>query len=64
MRNLSDKFGEKLLDIATKTGLGAAKTASKNVVTGELPGNKIAKKNVKLKSVPDESSRNVEAIVI
>ena len=44
MRNLSDKFGEKLLDIATKTGLGAAKTASENVVTGELPGNKIAKK--------------------
>ena len=28
-RNLSDKYGKKLLDTATKTGLDASKTASK-----------------------------------
>ena len=28
-RNLSDKYGEKLLDTTIKTGLYAAKTASK-----------------------------------
>ena len=28
-RNLSEKYGEKLIDTDTKTGLGAAQTASK-----------------------------------
>ena len=45
-----DKHGKKLMDPATKTGLDAAKTASKRVVqktaeaTGDLIGNKIADK--------------------
>ena len=32
VRNLSDKYGEKILDTATKTELDVAKTASKKVV--------------------------------
>ena len=41
----SDKYGKKLIDTATKTGIDAAKTASKRVVqktaeaTGDLIGN-------------------------
>ena len=54
-RNLSDKFGKKLIDTATKIGLDAAKTAPKIVnktaeTTGELIGNKNADKFVKTKS--------------
>ena len=54
-RNLSNKYGKQLLDTATKPGLDALKTASKNVahkaaeVTGEFIGNRIADKTVKLK---------------
>ena len=49
-RKFGDKYGKKLIDTATKTGIDAAKTASKRVVqktaeaTGDLFGNKIADK--------------------
>ena len=49
-RKFGDKYGKKLLDIATKTGIDAAKTAPKRVVqntaeaTGDLIVNKIADK--------------------
>ena len=49
-RKLRDKYGKKLIDTATKTGIDAAKTASKRVVqkaaeaTGDLIGNKTADK--------------------
>ena len=49
-RKIGDKYGKKLMDTATKTGIDAAKTASKRVVqktaeaTGDLIGNKIADK--------------------
>ena len=49
-RKFGDKNGKKLMDTATKTGMDAAKTASKRVVqktdeaTGGLTGNKIADK--------------------
>ena len=45
-----DKYGKKLMDTATKTGIDVVKTASKRVVqkiaeaTGDLIGNKIADK--------------------
>ena len=45
-----DKYGKKLMDTAAKTGIDAAKTASKSVVqktaeaTGDLTGNKIVDK--------------------
>ena len=49
-RTFGDKYGKKLIDTATKTGIDAAKTTSKRVVqktaeaTGDLIGNKIADK--------------------
>ena len=49
-RRFGVKYGKKLIDTATKTGIDAAKTASKRVVqnsaeaTGDLVGNKIADK--------------------
>ena len=49
-RNFGDKYGKKLIDAATKTGIDVAKTASKRFVkktvkaTGDLIGNKIADK--------------------
>ena len=47
-RKFGDKYGKKLMDTARKTGIDAAKTASKWVVQktaearGDLIGNKIA----------------------
>ena len=47
-RKFDDKYGKKLMDTTSKTGIDAAKTASKRVVqmtaeaTGDLIGNKIA----------------------
>ena len=47
-RRFGDKYSKILIDAATKTGIDAAKTASKRVVqktaetTGDLIGNKIA----------------------
>ena len=49
-RKFADKSGKKLMDTATKTGIDAAKTASKRVVkkaaeaTRDLIGNTIADK--------------------
>ena len=49
-RESGDKYGEKLMDTATKTVIDAAKTASKRVIqktaeaTGDLIGNKTADK--------------------
>ena len=49
-RKFGDKYGEKLMDTATKTWINAEKTASKQVVqktaeaTGDSIGNKIADK--------------------
>ena len=49
-RKLGDRYGKKLIDPTTKTGIDAAKTASKRVVqekaeaTGDLISNKIADK--------------------
>ena len=54
-RTFDDKYGKKLMDTATKTGIDAAKTASKRVVqktaeaTGDLIGNKIADKIISLR---------------
>ena len=49
-RKFCDHYGKKLMDTATKTGIDAAKIASKRVVqktaeaTGDLIGNKITNK--------------------
>ena len=49
-RKFGDKYGKKLMDTATKTGIDPAKTASKKFVqktaeaTGDLIGKKLADK--------------------
>ena len=49
-KNFGNRYGKKLMDTATKTGMNAAKVASKRVVqktagaAGDLIGNKIADK--------------------
>ena len=68
-RNISDKYGEILLDAATKAGVNVAETAAKKVVhkiaeaTGEYIGIKITGKFVKPKPIPESNSRTVEEIV-
>ena len=48
-RKFDDRYSKQLMDIATKTGIDAAKTASKTVgqetaeATGNLIGNRIAR---------------------
>ena len=62
-----NKYGKKLMNIATKTGIDAAKTASKRVVqkaaeaTGDLIGNKKAHKITSL-GKPEEKTKKVEEI--
>ena len=59
-RNLSNKYGKKLLHTATKTGLDIEKISSKKVVlktaeeTIELEGDSITGKLVKPKPIPNE----------
>ena len=49
-RKCGDKYGKKLMDTATRTGIDAANTVSKRVVqktteaSGDLTGNKTADK--------------------
>ena len=68
-RNFGDKYGKKLLDTATKTGIDAAKIASKRVVqktveaTGDLIGNKIAHKITSI-GKPKEKTKEIEEIYI
>ena len=70
-RKFSDKYCKKLMGTATKTGIGAAKTASKRVVqktaeaTGDLIGNKITDKITSIgKSKEKEKTKKVEEIYI
>ena len=66
-RKLGDKYGKKLLDTATKTGIDAAKTSSKRVVqktaeaTGDLIGNKIADK---ITSIGKPKEKEIKEIYI
>ena len=61
-RKFGDKCSKKLMDTATKTGVGAAETASKRVVqktakaTGDLIGNKTANKITSI-SKPKEKKK-------
>ena len=66
-RKLGDKYGKKLMDTATKTGIDAAKIASKRALwktakaTRDLVGNKIADKITsvgKTKSKEKEDERH------
>ena len=70
-RKCGDKYGTKLMDTATKTGIDAAKTASKRVVqktseaTRDLIGNEIADKITSIgKPKENEETNKVEEIYI
>ena len=70
-RKFGDKYGKKLMDTATKTGMDATKTASERVVqstaeaTGDLIGNKIADKITSIGKPKDKEKPNeIEEIYI
>ena len=70
-RKFGDKYGKKWIDIATKTGIDAAKIASKRVVqktaeaTGDLIGDEVADKITSVgKSKEDDKTKKVEEIYI
>ena len=64
-KNLSNKYGQKIIDTAKKSTTNAIKTASKRVIqkaaetTGNLVGNKIADKTT---SVPKKSTKKLPTI--
>ena len=63
LQEIGDKYGKKLMDTATKTGINAAKTASKRVVqktaeaTRDLFGNKFADKITSLGKTKSKEKR-------
>ena len=63
-RKFCDKFGKRLLDTATKTGIDVAKAASKRAVqktaeaTGDLIGNKIADKITSVGKSKNKENKN------
>ena len=65
-RKFNNKYGKKLIDIATKTGIDAAKTASKREVqktaeaTGDLIGNKIADKITSIGKPKEKETKKEE----
>ena len=70
-RKFGDKYSKKLMDTATKTGIDAAKTASKRVVqkttdtAGDLIGNKTANKITSVgKQKEEETTKEIEKIYI
>ena len=70
-RKFDDKYGKKLMDIATKTGRNAAKTASKRAVqkteeaTVDLIENKIVDRITSLgKPKEKEKTKEIEEIYI
>ena len=60
-KNLSNKYGQKLVDSAKKSAPDALKTASKRAIhktaeaTGDLVGNKIADKIISISKNPTKS---------
>ena len=70
-KRFDDKYGKKLMDTATKTGIDTAKTASKRVLqktaeaTEDLIGNKIANKITSIgKPKEKEKTKKLEKIYI
>ena len=62
--SFGDKYGKKILDTATKTGIDAAKTAFKRLVqetaeaAGDLIGNKIADKITSICKLEEKEKAN------
>ena len=70
-RKCGDKYGKKLMDTATRTGIDAANTVSKRVVqktteaSGDLTGNKTADKVTSIgKPKEKEKTKEIEGIYI
>ena len=61
-RKFGDKYGKKLIDTAARTGINAARTASKGVVqkTAEAMGDLIGNKADKITSVGKSKSKEKE----
>ena len=65
-RRLGDRYDKKLIDTVTKTGIDAAKTASKRVVkktaeaTEDLIGNKIADKFTSVGKTKEKTNKPEE----
>ena len=63
-RKFGDKYGKKLMDIATKTGIDAGKTASERLVqkaaeaTRDLIGNKLADKITSIGKLKEKEKIN------
>ena len=70
-RKVGDEYGKTLMDTATRTGIDAAKAASKRVVqktakaTGDWIGNKIAEKITSVgKSKQEDKTKKIKEIYI
>ena len=69
-RKIGDKYGKTLLDTATKTGIDAAKSASKKIVcktaeaTGALIGNKIANKITSVDKSKEKKNKTEEIYIL
>ena len=69
-RKFGDKYGKKLIDPATKTGIDAAKAASKRVVqktaeaAGDLIGDKLADKITSIGKPKEKTKGKPEKIYI
>ena len=69
-KNLDNKYGKKLMNTATKTGMDAAKIASKSVIqktaegTGDIIGNKIADTITSIGKPKEEPKEKPEEIYI
>ena len=69
-KKCGNKYGKKLMDTATKTGIDAAKTVSKRVVqktaeaTGDLIENKSADKIASIGKRKEKEKKEIEEIYI
>ena len=69
-RKFGDRYGKKLMNTATKIGIDAAKTASKQVVqkteeaTGNLTGNKKADKITSVGKSKEKTSKTEEIYIL
>ena len=69
-KNFGNKYGKKLMDTTTKTGIDAARTTSKRIVqktaeaTGDLIGNKIADKITSIGKPKEKETKEIEEIYI
>ena len=68
-KKIGNKYGKKLMDTATKTGMDAAKFVSKRVVqktakaTGDLIGNKIADKITSISTLKEKKQKILKKVI-